>query len=320
MSFDTVCWSITGASTPAALGRVLANIASQNTQGINLPGDLKVTQLGSPGGGVQIAAGAAVIRNAQAAGETYVGKASSPTTVSIPPTGGSARSDLVVAYVIDPDFAPWSPYTTPTQILNGPYFLPGVLPGVASSTTAASQVVSYSAVELARIDIPASTSVITNAMIHDLRGLARPRTQRSLSIQPGASDLQELPVTQTTYAQFPSNTFTLTVPSWATTADVIMGFQFLVSSNPVNSNNQIVFGSLTGSTQFFDYNGSQAAFGAEMYAFSNYAQFNVASLQGQTITVTHQAERTFTGGSTGNLEYNTGQQVSLDVQFSERTV
>lgn len=319
MTFDPVPWAITGASTQAFVARMLANIATNGSQGVLLPGDMKVTQLSSPGGGVQIAAGGAVINNQQAPGESYIGKATTSTTISVAPTGGAARSDLIVAYVIDPDFAPWSPYTTPAQILNGPYFLPNVLSGVAPSTTSAQAVVSYAAVALARIDIPSSTSTITNAMIHDLRSLANPRSLRALSIQPGVSDSQEMPVTQTTFTQFPSNSFSITVPTWATNADVIMGLQYLVSSNPVNADNQILFGGLTGTTQFFDYNGSQAAFGAEMYAFNNYASFNVTALQGQTVTVSQQVRRTFTGISTGNLEYNTGQQVSLDVQFSERT-
>jgi hypothetical protein len=77
MAFDLVPWAIEGASTDAALARVLANIASKNAEGINLPGDFKVTALGTPGPQVNIAPGGMVVRNAQAPGESYVGIARS---------------------------------------------------------------------------------------------------------------------------------------------------------------------------------------------------------------------------------------------------
>jgi hypothetical protein len=300
MSFDPVPWAVTGAATAAAEARVLANIASHDSEGVVLSGDFKVTQTGTPSGSVQIGTGGMVIKNFQAPGESYVGKASSSTLQAISPTGGTGRSDLIIARVIDPDFAPWQPYTDPNQILNGPYFQPFVVAGVSPSTTSAGQVVSYSAYALARIDIPAGTTNILTSMITDLRSPYRARTWHDDDNQPTPT-VNNLLITDTTWRDWPENSVQVTIPPWATFARCSITLQGLLADNAADFASRINLGGLTGQGANFDYDAPAALTGVQQALnFTSTYRFDVRSLQGTTVTMKHQAQRINTG-NTGNI-------------------
>lgn len=220
--FDPVPWVVEGGRVTDETARVFANIATQDTQGISLPGDFKVTALTVPGGAVTIASGGMVVRNRQAPGQSYIGRASSPTQVTIPSTAASPRSDLLIARVKDPQYSPWQPWpvgTPPETVLSGPYFEPFVVSGVSASTTLAEQVVGYSAVELARIDIPANTAAITQAMVKPMVQLHRPRTWRDLTSSLGTDLILS---DATNWQLFPAFTPTFRVPPWATHVEMIV--------------------------------------------------------------------------------------------------
>lgn len=323
-------WAISNADTDAASARVLANLASRDSEGILLPGDFKVTQLGTPGGGVQISTGAMVLRNVQSPGESYVGLARTVTTQPISPTTSSSRSDLVVARVIDPDFSPWQPYTDPNMIANGPYFEPFVLSAVSPSTVAAGQVVSYSAYALARIDLPTNTTNILNSMIHDLRGLANPRNSTVYQWQSVAAQ-NRLTTSQTTWVDWPGNSLQVTVPPWATTATVAIrlngplgyGFSGGGSADGVDAYMRVNFnGDTSGPVAVFDFNAptNLAATDAMMVPISMYGNFDCRAVQGETIVVKPQAERYNVGVHSNVLEMDTWHQVEFDIRFSETTI
>ena len=325
MAFDPVPWAINSASTDAALARVLANIASHDAEGINLPGDFKVSALGTPGPQVSVSTGGMVVRNAQAPGESYVGIARSATLVDIAATTAAARSDLLIAQVIDPDFAPWQPYTDPNQVLNGPYFQPVIISGVSNTVTEASQVVSYAAYAIARIDIPNNTTNITDTMIVDLRHLAQPRHDSVMSVLATGSTKDSLTTAETTWANWPNNSIQVTVPTWATHAQVSILLNQVQVDNAVNFNAQVNLGGLTGATANFDYNPPNANADGMVVGvpFALYADIDVTSLQGQTVALKPQAERTYTSTATGNCWMGGGtspmQQVIFDVRFTEKT-
>jgi hypothetical protein len=95
-----------------------------------------------------------------------------------------------------------------------------IVPNVSSSATTVPN--GYSAIPLARIDIPSSTGTITNAMIKDLRKVTTPRRDRQLWPYYAADPLVEISGTSETWKTFPNvNMKSLEIPSWAATAKVV---------------------------------------------------------------------------------------------------
>ena len=322
MAFDTVPWAIGyGAEVSEETARVFANIASGDSQGIALPGDLKVTALTVPGGAVQIAPGGVVIRNRQAPGQSYVGRAGTVTQVPIAPTGSSGpRSDLLIARVRDPDYAPWQPYTDPEEIAHGPYFEPFVISGVPSNTKFAEDIVTYSAEALARIDIPANTATITNAMITPLRRLANPRQWTDKDTQAAVG--QTLVPADKTYRQFPANSMSTTVPRWATHALVVWTFATLAVTGSAGLQSRVHIGNLVG-TQVspFDYIRPPQFAGDVVDNRTHVAAelFDVRSLRGQTVQVQHHGARP--GNDAANNVFVTSlDKLVMEVLYTERVV
>lgn len=179
--FDPVAWSIDGGKHRGELLRVLAFAATAGAEGIVTTTDCKVHQLATPGPQVEIDAGALLIRNrsANVRNQTYIANGRTPTRLDVTQTGGSSRQDLVIVRIEDPQYG--SGFTKPPvgQEADWQYVKPFIIQGVPAGTTSAAALnLGYPAVALARLEIPAGTSVITNAMVKDLRQVAQPRRQR----------------------------------------------------------------------------------------------------------------------------------------------
>lgn len=317
MAFDGVPWVVeNGAQISGAAGRVLANAASRDAQGVLLPGDLKVSATPTASQAVRLDTGSAVVRNAQAPGESYIGLARSTTDVDIDVTG-SPRTDLIVGRIIDPDFSPWQPSDVPDPV-NGPYWEPYVIEGVTSGTDEASDVVGYSAIALARVAVPASGN-ITNGMITDLRKLVQPRNFPDLAaVQDPARD--DLTTTDTAYRDWPANVkHTVIVPDWATHALVALMVSYGTDDQACDAFQRIAFGGLTGGSAIIDHNATGSGFG-ERFQNWIFAEFDVTSLQGEPVDIMPQAVRAFETTNTGALYTETWDQVVFDVRFVERTV
>lgn len=320
MAFDPVPWAIGGgAEHTDELLRVAANAWSRDSEGIVLPGDLKVTQLAVPGAGVLIADGAVVMRNRQAAGQSYIGRAASPTQVNPAATGGSVRHDMIIARVIDPDFSPWVPYTDPDDIAHGPYFEPYIVSGVSAvAKTLADAGISYSGYPLCRLDIPINTSTFTNAMITDLRALAQPRIGFAYDLQ-AVHGNDPILITDTAWRDWPTqNSLQVTVPRWATHAMVSATIGFGTNEDACDANVRVKMGNATGPSSIIDHNATGAGWD-ERFQITAYAEFDVTGVQEDTVTVKTQAQRTFTM-NTGTLYTDVWGQVAYDIRFSERAV
>jgi len=222
VAFDGVPWAVEdGAPTPAVL-RSLAWAAGAGAEGIISGPDLRVTALGMPGGAVQAAPGVAVVPAAgpSFSGQSYVVRAPTSTQVPVGATAaGGGRSDLVVARVENPQADPSWPI--PTDVTVGPYVFLRVIQDVPPGTTRVQDVrPGDSAVTLARIDIPAATSVITQAMITDLRKLAQPRSARVARILSGAwSTPDTIGALTAAWEDFPLGArWNIQIPTWATHA------------------------------------------------------------------------------------------------------
>lgn len=223
MPLDSVPWFVGGGALHSPeVARTLAYAATNGKQGVVSPTDLKVTATAIPGGTVQVAVGAAVIlnRNPTGANQSYIARMNTADTVAVAATSSSGgRSDLIVIQIEDP-YVSGEPWQDPADPTVGPYVFTRVISNVPAGTTDLSKVSGYSgrsAVALARIDIPASTGTITNAMITDLRRIANPRSERQI-ISTTPTDYTAT-LDKNVWRAFPNKALTgIYVPEWATHA------------------------------------------------------------------------------------------------------
>lgn len=221
--------AIDGAPLTSSLLR-RAQYASIGAEGIVLRGDLKVSQLDVPGIGVNVAPGVAVLLNKYQAdpNEAYV--VSNPgvhtvPSVEMPAPAASAKSYILAIVIGDPDFSQAGhPFMTSEDPPEGEEetfdYVRLVFVEVASGAT--SLATTYPALPLARIDIPASTSTITNAMITDLRSLARPRNKLEMNVATGGAASLTTLYTAPTWQRFPNvGGLQTRIPTWAKTAKVV---------------------------------------------------------------------------------------------------
>lgn len=217
--FDPVAWSIDGGRHRGELLRVLAYASTGGSEGVVSPGDCRVHQLTTPGTQVAIDAGAILIRNrsANARNQTYVANGRSESRLDVPASGGTTRRHLVIVRVEDPQYSPW-PTPSSAAAPDYQYVKPFLITDVPAGTTSALSLnLGYSAYALARIDVPAGVSTISDTHITNLRELANPRSHRAMfsnNVGAAASTLSS-----TSFIRWPNIEFRPFVPSWATHAE-----------------------------------------------------------------------------------------------------
>jgi hypothetical protein len=201
-----------GATHSAQQFRMLVRDLANGAEGITQGDDLKVTQRSTPGGGVTVSDGSGVIRGrANTFQGTYSVCNIGSVNVDIAATGsGAGRSDMVIVRVEDPEYEG----SLDPEVDEVTYFQ--VISNVSSSATTIPD--GRTGIPLARIDIPASTSTITNAMITDLRKVANPRKSRTLVTQSPAS-ISSAIGSSTTYSYFSTAAgWNIAIPDWASKA------------------------------------------------------------------------------------------------------
>lgn len=202
-----------GATHPAEQFRMLVRDLAAGSEGITEGDDLKVTQRSTPGGGVTVADGSGVVKGRVNAFQGHYAICNQGSeNVDIAATGGTPRSDMLIVRVEDPQYE--GILNPETQNIN--YFQ--IIPNVSSSATAIPD--GRTGIPLARIDIPASTSTITDAMITDLRKVANPRKSRFMDTQ-SPSGMSSGIGASTAPAYFSTAAgLSIPVPDWATKAIV----------------------------------------------------------------------------------------------------
>ncbi|MFJ6238896.1 hypothetical protein ACIQH0_32995 [Streptomyces griseus] len=203
-----------GATHSAEQFRAMVQDLARGAEGITQGTDLKVTQLGTPGASVQVASGSGVVRGrANAFQGSYAVRNQGTDTVSIASTGGSPRSDMLILRVEDPQYEG----SLNPAVDNINYFQ--IISNVSSSATAIPD--GRTGIPLARIDIPASTSTITNAMIKDIRQVANPRRDRQLLTFSPAGTSTSISNSNGTFAYFSTAPgWNIAIPAWATVVRV----------------------------------------------------------------------------------------------------
>ncbi|MGW8430941.1 hypothetical protein ACWGJ9_07430 [Curtobacterium citreum] len=324
MALDGVPWFIGGdAEHGPSVARQLAYLAMNGKEGIVASGDLKVTQLDVPGGGAKIAAGGAAVLSRVSSQEAYTVRnpTADVTAVTFAATGSSAgRSDLVICRVDNPNVD--SNAQAPTDTVKGPYVRFAVIAGVPAGTTRLQDIAQYagvSAITLARVDLPASTGTVTNAMITDLRTLANPRETTTEVWDLGAA-VATLSATSGTV--FPPFQPSIVVPPWATYARVTA----TVASVQAGGNSTGALNvQLRDPSNANVLNGNSLSYNADAVVTSTRINLIAgaegaipASARGVTVRPTLVARKSDTGQA--NLKYDTGSQLLYRVTFYERAV
>lgn len=240
MSWDPVPWFVGGgAQHSPEVARLLAHAATSGAEGIVGVKDLRVRPLSVPGTSVRVSPGAALIRDRTSGNpqQTYVSRLPSQDTVEIAPTGsGGGRTDLVVARVEDP-YTPGAPWQDPEDPAVGPYMFTRVITNVPAGTTSVADLdLGYSAIPLARINIPKSTGTITSNMITDLREVAIPRRERVLLADQVYAETTDR-LGATVDEAWPDPTvmeWYVDIPEWATEVSIVMTWGGIESVNNFN--------------------------------------------------------------------------------------
>lgn len=298
-----------GATHPAQAVRMLIRDLARGAEGITEGDDLKVTQLGTPGGSVQISDGSGVVRGRYDPyqGSYAVCNSGSDTLAIAANGGGSTRYDLVVLRVEDPEYE--GSLDPATQNIN--YFQ--VISNVSSTTTTAPD--GRTCIPLARIAIPAATSTITNAMITDVRQVANPRRERTLQTQAPGTLSNLIGGTSGSYAYFDSSAgWAVAVPDWATTARIKVDVAGLrLATAAVFGNFRATFGaSLSMQPTIIDDNQTSTR---RLYHMVADTLTIPAGYRGTTQTL--RAQFAGLSGNAGTVSVDASTTLAADVEFFE---
>lgn len=329
MTFKKAPYAIDGPTTGAGLARTAVYDGSE---GIINKGDLKVTQLGTPGNGLLIAAGAAVLLNraqGSAINESYTAVNVGTHTVSsgsMPASNALAKEYLVLLTVGDPEYYsgshPWlqASDVTPGQEDTFDYVRPFIYGPVTAGATVDSLNLAFPCIALARLNIPSSTTTITNAMLTDMRELARPRSKLATSkIDAGGTNtLIGTGGVAGTYERWPNaGILTIKVPTWAVKAKVfgfVEGAKLLKAGN----NKLRVYIEGTALVSTITNVGEQApGASGDRRGYNILGEIDVTSIQGQTVTFSIQGSPNTTGDKS-SLSTDTATSAAIQVYFEEQ--
>jgi hypothetical protein len=238
---------VNGGTHSARSMRMMIRDLSRGSQGVTEYNDLKVTQLTTPGAGVQVGDGSGVVRGAAWGQGSYTQYNVGAATVDIAPTGAVARTDMVVLRVLDPEY---EGSLNPASDAIG-YF--HVVSNVAHST-ATQPPAGMTAIPLARIALPPNTATVTNAMITDLRSIANPRKDRQIYTASPSGDQQWAGNAKGTYVSYPpAARWNIAVPAWAVRARIVFTVAALrVATGSVYGSAAFKLGTVQGQGVKFD--------------------------------------------------------------------
>lgn len=331
MTFENTAWAIDGSLLGSSLARRAEYAAVGGAQGVVQKNDLKVTDLAVPGVGLLIEAGVGLVKNDYQTNpnETYV--VSNPSTHTItagemPGSSASARSFILAVVIGDPDFSqtghPWMGSDDPPvgQEQSFDYVRPTLIEVANSSVTTLD--VNYPALVLARIDIPANTTTITQAMITDLRTLARPQQSQEIFVgQPWTNASPRYIPAGNAYADWGPQEYSpqVKVPAWATRAILVVsvnGVRVDDASNNITGNIRAQLGSVSGPNVGFDL---PATTGPMRLNLQSAGTYDVSTLAGTTAILRVEGYQDSPASPTNakKLALRGGSQMIFDVRFFE---
>lgn len=237
MATDNVPWIVGGGVNHSTdVARLVTYAAFNGEEGIIGPTDLEVRELATPGSQVRVlkGAGAAINRVSGVEYEAYAFRNVSDTNIDIPANTATSgtQSYLVIARIKNP----WEDTSLPAVPTGSEqtydYFSLETLACANGSTGGEIATNGYSAIPLARVDVPANTVTITQSMIVDLRKLTQVRHAETFNL---VAPTAERRANSTTWANWPPDAnFNVDVPEWATHVQleaILAGIQFGASGN-----------------------------------------------------------------------------------------
>lgn len=233
MTFQTAAYAVDGNAESGNFLRLMYGAGTQGSQGVVGHLDCQVTQTTVASSGIVISSGAVCVLGQETAFQgSYFGyNVGNDTSLTIAATGGSPRSDMIVVRAEDPTWS-GSPWGGPAS---GQILFPRVISGVSSSATVPPG--GISAIALARIDVPASTSSITQSMIHDLRQVSNPQRMLALNAVNGPGSPTSWTLSGSTAINWPTGaTWQVQIPIWATNMVVSWSANELLYGNDGNGN------------------------------------------------------------------------------------
>lgn len=317
--------------------RALVYAALQGQEGVLLSDHLKITALGTPGAQVRCAPGLFVVRNTAVGGayESYLDKFGTQIVKDVAATDASGpRSDLVIARIKNPypGGSGTGGWQEPTDKVNGPYWDIDVITGVpATMNNVHVQNATWTAITLARITRPASTGIVTDAHITDLRSLvdlsgeritiisnppttAPPVAQQQWTNTKHFSTDTTFAAATTAWTDWPAGAnWDVPIPSWAVEVDVIGTFnpQF---DNKIYGQARMVFGGNAMSGIVFDENPPGSAWQrVNIPIIGTYAI--PSSQRGQIVNMKLQLQNTDPPNHSGNLKTRNGVYLGISLNF-----
>lgn len=223
--------------------RSLAYVACRGNEGVMGSTDCVVRATPTPSGNVTVDIGSYAIlcRATGQANQMYVGRNLSQASVAIPATDATGPKSYLVIIRVENPYLPGEQWGYPNVPEDGPYVFTRVVgDGVTTATRKVTDLGnSWSAITLARVDVPASTGAITQSMITDLRpdtgfGGASGGVAASPQVSVYSTDKQMTTSEQLTSSSFvtwPTQAqWSVPVPPWATNAEITAAFNGCVCS------------------------------------------------------------------------------------------
>jgi hypothetical protein len=321
MTFQTSAWAVDGNPTAGLNGnflRMMLGAASEGQQGVVGALDCLVNQTGTPSSGIIITPGSCIVAGVEVTQQgSYFGEnVGNDTTLTIAATGGSIRSDMVIVRAEDPTFG-GSTWPGPAS---GQILYPRVLSNVGAGATTVPG--GYSAIPLARIDMPVSTTNVLQSYINDLRAVANPQQKVGFqSLNGSGSTVTTTAATATAWP--PSASWSVPVPTWATMMAVtwhINEVTYTAHSNTLNGTVGPIFGASVGSPTLtfpqVPFHGISTTPMSGRHSLSGGGLVSVGpSLRGTSQTL--QFSQIGDGVATDTLTWETGSYVQIFYQFQQ---
>ncbi|WP_435058526.1 hypothetical protein [Streptomyces sp. bgisy060] len=298
-----------GGTHEARAFRMMVRDLARGSQGVTEGDDLKVRQLSTPAAGVRVTDGSAVIRGAAWGQGSYTQYNVGDAVVPVAPTTASPRSDLVCLRVEDPEYeGTRDPATDEIGYFH-------VVSNVSSTATTVPA--GMTAIPLARLDIPANTTVITDSMVKDVRRIANPRRDRKLYTSFPTS-LSTIGYSDNKWHNWPSAArWSVAVPSWATHAAVLVTIAGLrQSASDIFAKMQTVLASRLGQDTIIDDNQGRGVRRTTTVIADNFTL--PTAVRGTTQTLYLQTY--MYKSETGDLSVDAGTSLVLDIEFTEGVV
>lgn len=316
MTFQTAAYAVDGNQESGNFLRLMFQSATLGSQGVIGHLDCQVQANGPATAGVNITSGAVAVLGQEVSfqGSYYGYNVGTDSSVTISPTGGSSRSDMVVIRAEDPTFS-GSPWGGPPA---GQILFPRVIQNVSPGSLVPPG--GISAIPLARIDMPASTSVVQSSYINDLRQVCNPQRALQVVTSAGSGGGTNTSTSTTPTAWPPGASWSVQVPTYATQLRlmwVISGVIYGAGSNYGGFIGPLIGTSVTSPVVSMPTTAAYYTTGSQSVTISGGAGVNVpASIRGTTVTL--QFAQQGDGTDTGQLAYWKGSSTAVVLEWQQQ--